>query len=86
MTNDRLCAVVAAEAEVEIMTVERNGTDLVFTPSSLSSAGMSDGQNRQIRQGGGRMGGRNKRKTNRDIKNCIKWNKCNKKSETWGHK
>lgn len=47
MTNDRLCAAVAAEAEVEIMTVERNGTDLVFTPSSLSSAATSDGQNRQ---------------------------------------
>ena len=49
MTNDRLCALVAAEAEVEIMTVEHNGTDLVFTPSSLSSDGMSDGQNRRIR-------------------------------------
>lgn len=43
---------VAAEAEVEVMTVERNGTDLVFTPSSLSSAGMSDGQNRRIRRRG----------------------------------
>lgn len=43
---------VAAEAEVEVMTVEDNGTDLVFTPCNLSSAGMSDGQNRQIRQRG----------------------------------
>lgn len=43
---------VAAEAEVEVMTVERNGTDLVFTASSLSSAATSDGQNRQVRQKG----------------------------------
>ncbi len=56
---------VAAEAEVEVMTVEHNGTDLVFTASSLSSAGTSDGQNRQVRQkGGGKQGG----KKNRDIK------------------
>ena len=43
---------VAAEAEAEVMTVECNGADLVFTQSSLSSAGMSDGQNRRIRQRG----------------------------------
>lgn len=43
---------VAAETEVEVMTVEHNGADLVFTLSSLSSAGMSDRQNRQIRQRG----------------------------------
>lgn len=43
---------VAAEAGVEVMTVECNGADLVFTPSSLSSGGMSDGQNRRIRRGG----------------------------------
>lgn len=56
----------AAEAEVEVMTVERNGADLVFTPSSLSSVGMSGGQKGRIRQrGGGRREG-SKRKKNRD--------------------
>lgn len=43
---------LAAEAEVEVMTVKHNGVDLVFTPCSLSSAGMSDGQSRKIRHGG----------------------------------
>lgn len=52
LTNDRLHAAVTAEAEVELMTVEHNGADLVFTLSSLSSARMSDGQHRQIRQKG----------------------------------
>lgn len=33
-----------AETEAEVMTVERDGTDLIFTWSSLSSAGMSDRQ------------------------------------------
>lgn len=41
---------VATEAEVEVMTVERNGPDLVFTLRSLSSAGTSDGKNIRIRQ------------------------------------
>lgn len=50
LTNDRLYAMVAAEAEVEVMTVQHNRADLVFTLSSLSSARMSDGQRRQIRQ------------------------------------
>lgn len=52
LTNDRLCAVVAAEAKVEVMTVEHKGAELVFTLSSLSSAGMSDGRHRRIRQRG----------------------------------
>lgn len=34
---------VAGEADVKVITVECKGTDLVFTPSSLSSARMSDG-------------------------------------------
>lgn len=51
---------VAAETKVEVMTVERNGSDLVFTPSSLLSAETSDGQNGQIRQKRGR-------RKNRDI-------------------
>lgn len=59
---------VAAEAEVEIMTVEGNGTDLVFTPSSLSSAGMSDGQNRRIRQGVGWRGRKIKGRQTRRLK------------------
>lgn len=42
---------VAAEAEVQVMTVERNGSDLVFLLRSLSSAGTSDGQNRLVRKG-----------------------------------
>lgn len=46
---------LAAEAEVEVMTVKHNGVDLVFTPCSLSSAGMSDGQRRKIRHGGKRV-------------------------------
>ena len=45
-------AVVVTEAEVEVMTVERNGADLVFTWKNLSCAGTSDGQNTQIRQRG----------------------------------
>lgn len=38
---------VVAETQVDVMTVEPDGTDLVFTRRSLSSAGMSD---RQIRE------------------------------------
>lgn len=38
---------VVAETEVEVMTVEQERTDLIFTWTSLSSAGMSD---RQIRE------------------------------------
>lgn len=38
---------VLAETEVEVMTVEREWTGLIFTWTSLSSAGMSD---RQIRE------------------------------------
>lgn len=33
---------MAAEADVAVMTVEHDGTDLLFTPSSLSSADVSD--------------------------------------------
>lgn len=38
---------VVAETEVEVMIVEQEWTDLIFTWTSLSSAGMSD---RQIRE------------------------------------
>lgn len=43
---------VAAETEVEVMTVEHNGADLVFTLSSLSSAGMSDDRTDKSDRGG----------------------------------
>lgn len=36
-----------AETELEVMTVKHEGTDLIVTWTSLSSAGMSD---RQIRE------------------------------------
>ena len=61
---------VAAEAEVAVMTVECNGADLVFTPSSLSSAGMSDGQRGRIRQRGGGRGGKNKGRITETLKVC----------------
>lgn len=35
---------VVAETEAEVMTVEHEGTDLIFTWTSLSSAGMSNRQ------------------------------------------
>lgn len=57
----------AAEAEVEVMTVEHNRTDLVFTPSSLSSAGHQTDRTHESDRGGGR-GEEYKRKKNRDIK------------------
>lgn len=75
MTNDRLCAEVAAEAEVEIMTVEHNGTDLVFTPSSLSSSGTSDGQNRQNQTEGRGWEEETNRKTNSDITSLRDYNR-----------
>lgn len=63
---------VAAEAEVEVMTVERNGPDVVFTPSSLSSAGTSDGQNRRIRQRGEDGLRKTKGRKTETLKVCIK--------------
>lgn len=41
------CAAVA-EAAVQLMTAERNGSDLVFTRRNLSSPGTLDGQDRLI--------------------------------------
>lgn len=38
-----------AETEAEVMTVRHERTDLIFTWTSLSSAGMSDGQIREQR-------------------------------------
>lgn len=63
---------MVAETEMEVMTVEHEWTDLIFTCTSLSSAGMSDRQIREQRLQVQNMKyvKRKTKKTNMSINKC----------------